>query len=221
MEEKDFKFSNGSSVSDLNSFWQSLSEIDDSTFRYHVKGDKNDFAVWVKDVLNEKELAKKMVKAKTKDEVVSVVENRVRQKQIEKINAQLAKTEKKEQAQRDAALEKVKQMAAREKIDSQLAETGKQEQMPAALGNINAQLAETEKKEQVQRDAALGKINAQLAETEKKKQEQMAAALEKVKQMKAELQKKPRKKRERNNSQSTDEPDNNTETTKQKLLLKA
>ena len=112
MGEKDFKFGNGSSISDINGLWNSLGEMDDGTFRSYVNDEKNDFANWVKDVLNDNELAEKLFATKDKGESLKAVEDRIREGQIKKVKTQLAEIERKEQEQRAAAFEKVKQMKA-------------------------------------------------------------------------------------------------------------
>jgi hypothetical protein len=44
-----------------------LESIDDDVFRYHVNKDKNDFECWIRDVLQDKELAREIARVKTKE----------------------------------------------------------------------------------------------------------------------------------------------------------
>ncbi|MBI2133882.1 hypothetical protein HYU11_04325 [Candidatus Woesearchaeota archaeon] len=80
-----------SRVSQVTSFWlctneylrnldelgKSLEKATDEVFRYHVNKDKNDFEKWIRDVVNDKELAREISRIKTKETLVRKIAERV------------------------------------------------------------------------------------------------------------------------------------------------
>ncbi len=54
-----------------------LQKVDDDVFRYHVTRDKNDFEVWIRDTLKDKELAREIARVKTKETLVRKINERV------------------------------------------------------------------------------------------------------------------------------------------------
>ncbi|MBI2664364.1 hypothetical protein HYX10_03410 [Candidatus Woesearchaeota archaeon] len=54
-----------------------LEEVDDDTFRYHVNRDRNDFEVWIRDEVGDKELAREIARVKTKETLVRKITERV------------------------------------------------------------------------------------------------------------------------------------------------
>jgi len=44
-----------------------LKDINDDVFRYHVNRDKNDFENWIRDIIQDKELAREISRIKTKE----------------------------------------------------------------------------------------------------------------------------------------------------------
>lgn len=72
--DKYFYRSNGETlktVSDLISVLQTMSEAE---FNHHTKEGRNDFANWLWFVFDEKDVADKIFKAKTKEETVKILE---------------------------------------------------------------------------------------------------------------------------------------------------
>lgn len=57
----------GSVIKSLRELGNSLEEMSEDTFYYHVNEIKNDFHNWVKNVFKEMELAEKLFEAETKD----------------------------------------------------------------------------------------------------------------------------------------------------------
>ena len=55
----------------------SLGKVDDDIFRYHVNRDKNDFEVWIRDVIKDKELAREISRVKTKETLIRKINERV------------------------------------------------------------------------------------------------------------------------------------------------
>lgn len=65
---------NGYTLSRLSELPAALKAMDADTYAYHVNSDKNDFSLWVSDVLLNKALATKLKKAKNKDDMAALIE---------------------------------------------------------------------------------------------------------------------------------------------------
>jgi len=51
--------------------------VNDDIFRYHVNRDKNDFEVWIRDVIKDKELGREISRVKTKETLIRKINERV------------------------------------------------------------------------------------------------------------------------------------------------
>jgi len=71
---KYFWLANGVVIKSLYDLSYALKTMDEEIYSKHVSEDKNDFATWIKEKLNNEELAKKLEKAKTKKEMISTLE---------------------------------------------------------------------------------------------------------------------------------------------------
>lgn len=58
-----------------------LKDMSDETFRYHVSKEKNDFAKWIEDVLQEPVFARKMKTMKTRLTALRTVESELKKYQ--------------------------------------------------------------------------------------------------------------------------------------------
>lgn len=65
-DDKVFWLKDGRSLNSLHMLKEELPVMADEIFDHHVNDDRNDFAVWVQDCMNEIELADRMKKAKNK-----------------------------------------------------------------------------------------------------------------------------------------------------------
>jgi hypothetical protein len=65
---------NGQIISRLNELSAALKSMDYDTYSYHVNNGKNDFSLWVSDVMLDKALATKLNKAKNKDDMAALIE---------------------------------------------------------------------------------------------------------------------------------------------------
>lgn len=68
-EDKHFVLSNGTVVINYKVLADIIPSISDEVFSHHVNVQRNDFATWVEDVFDEKELAESIRKASTRDEL--------------------------------------------------------------------------------------------------------------------------------------------------------
>ena len=57
---------NGLILGNLKELRDALKKMDEKTFAYHVNKEKNDFARWIEDILQDADLSKKLRKLKTK-----------------------------------------------------------------------------------------------------------------------------------------------------------
>lgn len=67
--KKTFYLQSGETFKDLQSFAKKLPKMTEDVFKHHVNPKKNDFANWVRNSLNEKELADKLDKFISKTEI--------------------------------------------------------------------------------------------------------------------------------------------------------
>jgi hypothetical protein len=78
-EGKRFWVHDGPVLKDMFELRDSLLAMTDEQFTHHVGDDKNDFSVWVCEVLCDKECAKKLSKAKTRKEIEKVLAKTIRE----------------------------------------------------------------------------------------------------------------------------------------------
>jgi hypothetical protein len=88
--EKYFYVSNGSVLRNLTELIAELRSMDANAFSYHVNQDKNDFSNWIRDVFNDKALAKKVEKVQSKEEMARMVEKKI---EVPKKNGKRSKKE--------------------------------------------------------------------------------------------------------------------------------
>lgn len=61
----------------LDDLGSALQRVSDDVFRYHVNRDKNDFEVWIRDIVHDRELAREISRIKTKDTLIRKISERV------------------------------------------------------------------------------------------------------------------------------------------------
>jgi hypothetical protein len=61
-----FWVNNGPVVKNLVELLEALEQMPDEVFAHHAKGGQNDFAVWIKEVLGEEKLARRLGKLKSR-----------------------------------------------------------------------------------------------------------------------------------------------------------
>ena len=70
-----FKLRNGQELKSLNDLRKALSYMNDEEFSHHVNQERNDFATWVKEALQNAELYEKIKNVRTKEELLAVLLN--------------------------------------------------------------------------------------------------------------------------------------------------
>lgn len=64
----------GSVLKSIEEFANSLKNMDDAAFRHHVSPMRNDFAIWIRHVFHENDLAEALEKSKDKEEMLDVLD---------------------------------------------------------------------------------------------------------------------------------------------------
>lgn len=67
--EKHFYLHEGGSLSSLEELFTELQTMEDHVFSHHVNEERNDFATWVRDVMDERKLAKNIELTKNQDDL--------------------------------------------------------------------------------------------------------------------------------------------------------
>jgi len=79
LPEKAFYLSNGAYLRNIHELLDALKHMDDATFNSHVSKQKNDFFFWIRDVINDPDLADKINSAKKRPEFITLIEKRLEQ----------------------------------------------------------------------------------------------------------------------------------------------
>ena len=72
-----FILSNGMKIKNPIELVGSLRTMSNKVFEHHVNPHKNDFSEWIRDVIKDNELANGVFKAKSKDEMIKLIERRI------------------------------------------------------------------------------------------------------------------------------------------------
>ncbi|MEK6967498.1 MAG: DUF5752 family protein [Nanoarchaeota archaeon] len=91
-----------------------LSAISDEVFRYHVNRDKNDFENWIRDIIQDRELAREISRIKTKETLNRKITDRVEQLTRILKSAKPKKTVKK-RAKKKSGKKKAQKKSAKKK----------------------------------------------------------------------------------------------------------
>ncbi len=75
--EEHFFLKNGRVLKNIYELLNALKSIDAETFEHHVSEVKNDFGSWIRDVFKDEELAAKVLSAKTRDEIIKIIESHI------------------------------------------------------------------------------------------------------------------------------------------------
>ena len=77
-DDQCFWVCNGSILRNIKDLKDSLSKMDKETFLNHVNKEKNDFATWVKEILEDETLSKKISKNKTVKTMIKTINDRLK-----------------------------------------------------------------------------------------------------------------------------------------------
>ncbi len=72
-----FWFCNNTVANSLESLSKLLLEVDDSTFRYHLHKNKNDYEEWIKTIIGDEEFSKEISRVKTRITLSKKIQERV------------------------------------------------------------------------------------------------------------------------------------------------
>jgi uncharacterized small protein (DUF1192 family) len=68
-----FHFADGTVASDAHELMQRLASVSDDVFRHHCNAERNDFYYWVRDILNDQELAKGLKSIHSRKEILQLL----------------------------------------------------------------------------------------------------------------------------------------------------
>ncbi|KYK27376.1 hypothetical protein AYK26_03900 [Euryarchaeota archaeon SM23-78] len=74
-KEHYFKLRNGQELKNLNDLRKVLEYMSDEDFNHHVNQEKNDFAIWIREALQNKALYEKIKDTKTREELQEILKN--------------------------------------------------------------------------------------------------------------------------------------------------
>ncbi len=80
--ESCFWINNGPVLKNLKDLKESLLTMSKETFSYHVNKEKNDFASWTKEALEDSTLANKLAKAKTLKSTIKAIGDRLKKYEL-------------------------------------------------------------------------------------------------------------------------------------------
>ncbi len=78
-EGEEFVLVSGEQVSTIEELLEFLRQISDDEFKQHVTNDRNDFANWIRDVHEKKELAEKVENCESRKEMIDVLHRVVKE----------------------------------------------------------------------------------------------------------------------------------------------
>ncbi len=61
----------------LRELTDTLGAVSEDVFRYHVNRDKNDFENWIRDIIQDRELAREISRIKTKETLMRKIQERI------------------------------------------------------------------------------------------------------------------------------------------------
>jgi len=85
-ENQYFYASNGAVLKNKYELLNFLRIVDEGTFHNHSNGEKNDFSMWVGEILNEKKLAKKIGQTTNVDDMIGYLEDTIKKKESGKMS---------------------------------------------------------------------------------------------------------------------------------------
>ena len=76
--KKVFVLKKGGTIKSIGQLLEALKNMDDETFNFHVNNQKNDFSNWIRDVIQDADLAKSILKHNKKKDVQEIVDKRIK-----------------------------------------------------------------------------------------------------------------------------------------------
>lgn len=76
-EQYVFRCCDGRTFRNIEEFGQAFSNMRDEDFTYHANTEKNDFSMWVKDIIKDEKLARDLTKSQNKSQAAKAVVDRI------------------------------------------------------------------------------------------------------------------------------------------------
>jgi len=84
-KEKYFLLHNGQTIKDIFELSKALGNMPEDIFRYHVNENKNDFSNWIRDAVQNKELADKVQNVKDMKQMKQIIGERIQKTVLKKM----------------------------------------------------------------------------------------------------------------------------------------
>lgn len=76
-DEYSFHLSDGRSLKNIIELKNALESMNNQLFSYHINDEKNDFYIWIRDIIGDNKLAQDMKKVKNRTQALRVVVQRL------------------------------------------------------------------------------------------------------------------------------------------------
>ncbi len=76
-DDRAFRLHMGTSIRSLKELAEALDLMADRSFAHHVTGARNDFGIWIKDVIGDDELARSVAKLQNREAILKKVDDRI------------------------------------------------------------------------------------------------------------------------------------------------
>lgn len=86
---KHFNLHDGTRLADINELMHSLNSMEQQVFNHHVTPERNDFSMWINDVFGEHDLAKQIVRCKSREELFLHLVNFKEEKELKTLRKQM------------------------------------------------------------------------------------------------------------------------------------
>lgn len=126
-----FVVSNGRTLKNLFELTNALQSMDDETYYHHVNSERNDFSNWIRHVFSDDSLADDMTKAKDKEDMVKIINKRIKKLEKEKQKKEKAEKEAAETEQREKEKVKKEKEEKKRREEERKAEQKKKEERKA------------------------------------------------------------------------------------------
>jgi len=136
--ENYFWLKDGTALKNLNELGLALGKMSDDVFKHHVSSQRNDFYNWVKDIYQDQKLATKLLKSKTKEEMMHYIQQRLDEIKMtkKKADVKVIKTKKRTE-KKENITKKIKLVKKTKKVVKKTIKTNVHTNPPIVFLKIN------------------------------------------------------------------------------------
>jgi hypothetical protein len=107
----------GGEVKNLEELTSALVTMEDATFKHHVTEERNDFSEWIKNIIQDTELAETLTKIKTRESTLKAIELRIESlKNLKSIHDAIDKVREGIETEKEKVVEEKKAIEEADKI---------------------------------------------------------------------------------------------------------